>query len=306
MPWIQAHLTVAKDRIPLVELLLEELGALSVTLEDAADEPMLEPPPGATPLWNSTRVSGLFTADTNPDWLRSSISQVLGSEPDTQLDLELLEDREWERAWLDNFQPIRFGRRLWICPTGKQVTEEDAIVVSLDPGLAFGTGTHPTTALCLEWLDSMKLGGKTIIDYGCGSGILAIAALKLGAARAIAIDHDPQAILATRNNAANNQVADRLEAWLVDDFEQQQGDIVIANILANILIELAPHLVSLVRPNGRLILSGILQDQAKEVAHAYERTICFDPLIEHDGWVRLSGAPNQTGTVDTPRTNNRT
>ncbi len=190
--------------------------------------------------------------------------------------LEWLDDRDWERAWMDHFHPMRFGRRLWICPTGGEVTQTDAVIVDLDPGLAFGTGTHPTTALCLEWLDGHDLHGRTVIDFGCGSGVLAIAALKLGAARAIAVDHDPQAVLATRDNAARNGVADRIEVLHSDDFQAGQADLVMANILANILIDLAPTIAGLVAPGGDLVMSGILRDQADAVAQAYAETLHFE------------------------------
>lgn len=287
MPWLQTHLTVTKEQAPLIELMLENLGALSVIMEDAADEPMLEPAPGETPLWSATRVTGLFEGDTDPEWLRSAISQSLDRELGGHLTLEVLEDREWERAWLDNFHPMRFGHRLWICPTGKSVDAADAVVVSLDPGLAFGTGTHPTTALCLQWLDGADLAGKQVIDFGCGSGILAIAALKLGAERVIAVDHDPQAILATESNARLNGVFDRLECVISHDFQPQAADVVLANILANVLIELTPQIESLVNPGGRLVMSGILREQAADVAAAYAGQFHLDPPVDKEAWVRL-------------------
>ncbi len=286
MPWLQAHLTVTREQAPLIELLFENLGALSVTLLDAADEPMLEPAPGETPLWSNTRVTGLFDGSTNSDQLRSLIDQALNTDTSRQLELEILDDQAWERVWLDYFQPIQFGDRLWICPTGKQIDADDSVVVRLDPGLAFGTGTHPTTALCLEWLDSANVQGKTLIDYGCGSGILAIAALKLGATQVIAVDHDPQAIIATNNNAKQNHVSDRLLAVSSDDFQPQHADIVMANILANILIELAPQVSELVKPEGELVLSGILHEQASQVIAAYNEFSFTAPAQEED-WVRL-------------------
>jgi ribosomal protein L11 methyltransferase len=287
MPWIQTHLVVDKSRAPLIELLFENLGALSVTLGDAGDEPMLEPGPGETPLWSATRVTGLFSGDADVDGLRSAINQALERETGLHLQLEVLEDRDWERAWLERFHPMRFGTRLWICPSGRHVDQPGAAVVDLDPGLAFGTGTHPTTALCLQWLDGAPLAGKTLIDYGCGSGILAIAALKLGAARAIGTDHDPQALLASRDNALRNGVAERLELFLDRDLQAAPVPLVIANILANVLIELQPALVSLVAPGGELVLSGILREQAGEVIDAYRGTLQFDEPVERDGWVLL-------------------
>ena len=292
MPWLQAHLTVTREQAPLIELLFENLGALSVTLLDAADEPMLEPGPGETPVWTSTRITGLFDGSTDPDWLRSLIDQAVNRDTSRHLQLDVLEDQAWERTWLDHFQPIQFGERLWICPTGKQVPADDPVVIRLDPGLAFGTGTHPTTALCLEWLDRAEVEGKTLVDYGCGSGILAIAALKLGAAQAIAVDHDPQAIIATNNNAELNGVSDRILAVSSDDFRPQHADIVMANILANILIELAPLVGGLVTPGGELILSGILHDQAAKVISAYNEYSFTAPARKQD-WVRLQAQRTQ-------------
>ncbi|WP_457673296.1 50S ribosomal protein L11 methyltransferase [Thiolapillus sp.] len=289
MPWLQAHLEVEKSRAPLVELLFEQLGALSVTLADARDQPMLEPPPGAMPLWRNTRVTGLFDGGTDADHLRARIDEALNRENSRRLTLEILEDQAWERAWLDHFQPMRFGTGLWICPTGCPLDEPDATLIHLDPGLAFGTGTHPTTALCLEWLDGANLTDRTVIDFGCGSGILAIAALKLGAARAVAVDHDPQALMATRSNAERNGVLERLETLSSEEFRPQQADVVLANILANVLIELAPLIRSLVRPGGDLVLSGILRNQAEDVAHAYDADVDLHPPVHRDEWVRLEG-----------------
>ncbi|HID46929.1 MAG TPA: 50S ribosomal protein L11 methyltransferase [Chromatiaceae bacterium] len=289
MPWLQAHLEVDKSQAPLIELLFEQMGALSITLVDARDEPMLEPPPGTTPLWNQTRVTALFEGDTNADDLRARIDQTLVSDNSRELQLDVLEDQAWERAWLDHFQPMQFGRHLWICPTGKQVSASGATIIQLDPGLAFGTGTHPTTDLCLQWLDSAKIQDQTVIDFGCGSGILAIAALKLGATHAIAMDHDPQALIATTNNARQNGVADRLETCTPDTFDPEPADVVLANILANVLIELAEQIEPLVKPGGRLVLSGILAHQAEDVMRAYTPRISFLPPTRLEDWVRLDG-----------------
>lgn len=289
MPWLNAQLTVDKSQAPLVELLFEQLGALSVTLEDAADEPMLEPPPGATPLWSSTQVSGLFEVATDADALRARIHAALPPGDSRPLKLEMLQDQAWERAWLDHFQPMKFGRRLWICPTGRQVETPGATVVNLDPGLAFGTGTHPTTALCLEWLDGARLEGSTVIDYGCGSGILAVAALKLGAAEVIAVDHDPQALLATVSNAEINGVAERLTVRPGKQLEPRSADIVLANILANVLVELAPSIGALLKPGGKLVLSGILAEQAETVRNAYSPPLVFQTPAAYQEWILLQG-----------------
>lgn len=289
MPWIQTHLTVDKSQAPLIELLFENLGAVSITLGDAGDEPMLEPGPGETPLWQATRVTGLFSGDTDRDALRSTLDQSLQKDLARHLTVETLEDQDWERAWLERFSPLQFGERLWICPTGHTVTAHNAVVVDLDPGLAFGTGTHPTTALCLEWLDGVDLEGKTVIDFGCGSGVLAIAALKLGAKRAIGVDHDPQAILASRENAIRNQVSDKLDLFHSEEFSPCTADVVIANILANVLIDLQPQISQLIAQPGQLVLSGILEEQSDDVAQAYTQALSGLNVSTMDGWVRISG-----------------
>ncbi len=285
MNWLQARVILAPEQAPAAEALFEALGALSVTLEDAADQPMFEPAPGTTPLWRRTRVTGLFDAQRDPAELRGALHQLL---PGHEVVLEPLADQPWERAWLAHFRPMRFGRRLVVCPSGHQVEDPDAVVIHLDPGLAFGTGTHPTTALCLEWLDGADLEGATVVDYGCGSGILAVAALRLGAARVIALDHDPQALAATAENARRNGVAERLE---VRDKPPAPGtaDLVLANILANVLIDLAPVIGALPRPGGALVLSGLLEDQAEDVARAYQPRFRFAPPVARDQWLRLEG-----------------
>ena len=204
--------------------------------------------------------------------------------------IEQIEDKDWEREWMDNFHPMQFGKRLWICPSWREVPDPKAVNVMLDPGLAFGTGTHPTTALCLEWLDGLGLQGKTVIDFGCGSGILAIAALKLGAKSAVGIDIDPQAILASRNNAEQNGVADRLQLCLSDERPSDlNADVVVANILAGPLKELYPVISQLVKPNGDLGLSGILATQAQSVCNVYAEGFVLALVAEREEWCRITG-----------------
>jgi ribosomal protein L11 methyltransferase len=286
--WLQLHLTVDRAQAPLIELLLEGLGAVAVTLGDAGDEPMLEPAPGTTPLWQATRVTGLFEGSRDADDLRSRIEQSLATDIGRHVTIERLAEQDWERAWLERFQPMQFGKRLWVRPSGFDIEQPDAVVVDLDPGLAFGTGTHPTTALCLRWLDGATPLEERVIDFGCGSGILAIAALKLGAEHVIGIDHDPQALLATRSNAERNGVADRIDILGTEAYDGKPAGLVIANILANVLIELAGSIGALVAPGGRLALSGILADQAEAVVRAYADRFDFaDPVCE-DGWVLLA------------------
>ncbi|MET0050888.1 MAG: 50S ribosomal protein L11 methyltransferase [Candidatus Thiodiazotropha sp.] len=289
MSWLQLSLDVDETQAPLLEVLFEQLGAVSVTLGDAADQPLLEPPPETQPLWRHTRVTALFEGDLDVERLRDALNTALSPEMLKQLHWERIEDRIWERVWLEHFKPMPFGQRLWVCPVGESVNQPGAVVIELDPGLAFGTGTHPTTALCLEWLDQQSLEGQHVIDFGCGSGILAIAALKLGAADALGVDHDPQALLASRDNSVKNAVSDRLSVCLPDQAPDQPADCLVANILAEPLIQLAAELAQRIRPGGRFALSGILEEQAQDVARAYQDFAQLDPIVQRDEWVLISG-----------------
>jgi len=289
MSWLQLSLDLSESQAPLLELVFEGLGALSVTLADAGEQPVLEPAPGEQRIWRQTRVTGLFEGTTDIDRLRADLSLALHRDISRNLRIEVLEDRVWERVWLEHFQPMRFGRRLWVCPAGQRPEQTDAVIVELDPGLAFGTGTHPTTALCLEWLEGLALEGKSLLDYGCGSGILAIAALRLGAGAAVAVDHDPQALEATRDNARKNRVQDRLTTLPPDPAASQTHDLLVANILAGPLIELAPRLRDRLKPGGRLALSGILAEQADAVAEAYAPFTAWEPRRYREEWVLLQG-----------------
>jgi ribosomal protein L11 methyltransferase len=262
-------------------------GALSVTLTDRRDDAILEPAPGEVLLWPATRLSATFEATRASPALLVGLAAAIGVEVD-QLEVATVGDRVWEREWLRDFHAMRFGRRLHVCPTHERIEDADAVVVTLDPGLAFGTGTHPTTALCLEWLDSHLRAGERVLDYGCGSGILAIAALLLGAASADAFDIDPQALIATRDNAARNGVADRLH---IHD-EPPRGitvDIVLANILSGPLIELAPLLARLVRPGGSILLAGLMETQSDDVLDAYRPWFALAAVAQRDAWVALAG-----------------
>jgi len=276
-----------------VEEVFARLGACSVTLSDAGDDPVLEPGPGETPLWSNTRITGLFSSDTDMDVFGEALRTELGIAHLPRHRIEALADRAWEREWLKDFNAMQFGDRLWICPTGTRVDADDAIIVHLDPGLAFGTGTHPTTAMCLEWLDAIDLEGKTVLDYGCGSGVLAIAALKLGCSSAIGMDIDPQAVTASRQNAADNGVAQDLLVTGSPQGLEGPFDVVVANILAGPLVEFADSITSLLARDGMLALSGVLCEQAGEVTRAYKPWIEFDEpaFREQDGqtWSRLTG-----------------
>ncbi|HGF5137580.1 TPA: 50S ribosomal protein L11 methyltransferase [Vibrio parahaemolyticus] len=291
MPWIQIKLNATNENAEQIgDMLMEETGALSVTFLDAQDTPVFEPLPGETRLWGDTDILALYDAEADTNFIIDQIKASNMLAENFAYKVEQLEDKDWEREWMENFHPMKFGERLWICPSWREVPETDAVNVMLDPGLAFGTGTHPTTALCLEWLESMDLSGKTVIDFGCGSGILAIAALKLGAEKVIGIDIDPQALLASKDNAERNGVADKLEVYLPQN--QPEGliaDVVVANILAGPLRELAPIIKGLVKPNGALAMSGVLDTQAEDVASYYRDELHIDPIVEQSEWCRISG-----------------
>ena len=293
MDWRQFVMDLETLNPDKVEEILLRHGAQSVTYSDAGDQPLLEPAPGDAPLWQDTRIAGLFSADADLGALEQDILHTFDIAELPGHEVSALEDRPWEREWLRDFGPMRFGDRLWICPGDSAVDDPDAVIVRLDPGLAFGTGTHATTALCLEWLDSLPLEDRTLLDFGCGSGVLAIAALKLGCARAVGTDIDHQAIVATRANAVANGVSDRLTTHLDTHEVDGRFDVVVANILAAPLIELAAAIAGRVRTGCPLALSGILSGQVGEVLEAYRPWIEFDKPVEreHGGqtWVRLSG-----------------
>ncbi|MFQ2015958.1 50S ribosomal protein L11 methyltransferase [Aeromonas veronii] len=288
MPWIQIRINATAKTADKVSNMLLGRGAQAVTFMDAKDVPVYEPMPGETPLWGETEVMGLFDAETDPAPTIAFFQQIFGE--NVGYKVEQLEDKDWVREWMDHFHPMQFGKRLWICPSWRDVPNPDAVNVMLDPGLAFGTGTHPTTALCLQWLDGLDLTGKTVVDFGCGSGILGIAALKLGAARVIGIDIDPQAIQASRDNAARNGVADQIELYLPADQPQDvEADVVVANILAGPLRELAPLIAGHGKPGSLMALSGVLESQAPELETIYGQWFEMDPTAVKEEWCRLSG-----------------
>ncbi|MBQ1557209.1 MAG: 50S ribosomal protein L11 methyltransferase, partial [Pseudomonas sp.] len=263
MPWLQVRLAITPEQAETYEDALLEVGAVSVTFMDAEDQPIFEPDLGTTPLWSNTHLLALFEADTDETALLAHLQLLCGGAlPEHHV--ERIEDQDWERSWMDGFQPMRFGQRLWIVPSWHAAPQPDAVNLLLDPGLAFGTGTHPTTALCLEWLDGQNLDNCSVLDFGCGSGILAIAALLLGAPQAAGTDIDPQALEASRDNASRNSIDPaRFPVYLPADLPQQPADVVVANILAGPLVSLAPQITALVKSGGRLALSGILAEQAE-------------------------------------------
>ncbi|MDZ7852489.1 MAG: 50S ribosomal protein L11 methyltransferase [Halomonas sp.] len=299
MPWMQLKARIAPEHAePLEELLLAE-GATAITLQDAFDDPVFEPERGTTPLWDATVLTGLYDdlegIEAMLDRVRQAWAAEFPEEPCPEIEVELLADRDWEREWMDDFHPLRMGERLWIVPSWHAPPEPDAVNLHLDPGLAFGTGTHPTTALCLAWLDGLAVANELqeldVLDVGCGSGILAIAALKLGARQATGTDIDPQALQASRDNAERNGVAEAdFRLCYPEQLEAGEFPLVVANILAGPLLELADEIAGRVAPGGRLALSGILESQAEEVLDAYrERGLVMDEPEIRESWVRLSG-----------------
>ena len=287
MPFLQLEFETDAFAAENLESACVAAGAFAVTLTDAADAPIFEPEPGATPLWPRVRVSSLYCAATQRARITEVLTAALGSIP-AGLVFSEVADRIWEREWLADFRPMCFGARLWICPHEQSVSAADAVIVRLDPGLAFGTGTHATTALCLEWLDAARLTGREVIDYGCGSGILAIAAVKLGARRALAVDHDAQALLAVRENATRNGVEQEVEIFK-PNATLPRTDVLLANILAQPLIELAMRFQTLLSSGGQLVLSGILREQVQAVAVAYRPWFKISPPVFRGDWVRLDG-----------------
>ena len=285
MAWIQFVCHTSQAKAEALSEALSECGAAAVTFEDDADQPIYEPDPGETPLWTETRLTALFDAETEQQQVVDMLSTLVDEVP--RFRVEAVEDKDWEREWMENFKPIQFGDKLWIVPSWHQAPDESVVNILLDPGLAFGTGTHATTALCLNWLDQAALKGKYVIDYGCGSGILAIAAALLGAERVVAVDTDPQALEATRANAKRNGV--EVEAYLPGDCPDDLCDLLIANILAGPLQNLAPRFANLCKADADLVLSGVLQTQADDVAESYQNWFVMQPAVAKDDWVRLTG-----------------
>jgi ribosomal protein L11 methyltransferase len=289
MPWIQLKINSQADYAEQIGEMLSANGAQAVTFVDAKDTPMYEPKPGEVLLWPDTQIVGLYDAQYDMARVISQLgkSKLLGKNFNHRLDQ--LEDKDWEREWMVNFHPMQFGERLWICPSWRDVPDPNAVNVMLDPGLAFGTGTHPTTSLCLRWLDSLELSQATVVDFGCGSGILGIAALKLGAKRVVGIDIDPQALLASQDNANRNDIGDKIELYLPEHQPDLQADVVLANILAAPLRELITVITAYCKTGGKLVLSGILDNQAEEINDLYSQYFHMEP-IEIDGeWARVSG-----------------
>jgi ribosomal protein L11 methyltransferase len=293
LPWLQLRLDTDPAEIQQLEDLMLSAGAVAVTMEDNADEPVLEPGVGETPLWGKTRLSGLFDAGIDVDALLSVFSKRTLEQCNHRI--EILEDKDWEREWMQHYQPMQFGDSLWICPSWLEPPDPLATNLLLDPGLAFGTGTHPTTALCLQEIAGMTLAGLQVVDYGCGSGILGVAALKLGAVHALCVDNDPQALAASRDNAGRNAVADSaLTVALPEEVDLRAyagvADLVIANILAGPLLSLSDRLLGFLKPGGTLLLSGLIQSQAEDLRTHYSERISLSVAGETEGWICLRGS----------------
>ena len=292
MSWIQAILEVNSEKTSEIEELLLAIGAQAVTMRDAAAQPIYEPALGTTPLWDKVNLVALFDAEQPLGEQMAQLAQLYKSEYQQDFPsykLELVEDKDWVREWMDTFKPMKFGERLWICPSWLEPEDSKAVNLKLDPGLAFGTGTHATTALCLRWLDQFDLTNKRVVDFGCGSGILGIAALLLGAKHMVGIDIDPQAILASHENAEHNNInKNDIELYLPEDAPNTQVEVVLANILAGPLVELKDPILSYLLPKGHLALSGILASQAQEVVDAYQGECDILGVDEEDGWVRIT------------------
>ena len=293
MPWLQIKVVTNPDIAEFYEDLLLEAGCAAVTFEDAKDQPIFEPELGTTPLWGTTVITGLFAAEHDLEstltFLNEQKLSIKGGET-IEFKVEILEDKDWEREWMTHYHPMQFGSHFWVCPSWIEVPNANAVNLMLDPGLAFGTGTHPTTALCLEWLASEPLQNRSVIDYGCGSGILGIAAILLGASAVSGVDIDPQALTATQDNLVRNGLdKERLPVFFPEIFESEPVDLVIANILAGPLKELAPTLAELVKSGGQLILSGLLIEQADELISTYSEWFDMEPPSTKEEWVRLTG-----------------
>lgn len=296
MKWLQIHITVEQAQVDFTETLLSSLGAVSVTLDDAENQDLLEPLPGETPLWNKVIVTGIYAQEEGEDIdvtaLETFIRTQLPTEP---MRSEFLEDQVWERSWMDYYEPIQIGEKYWIVPEWIEPPEANAVNIKLDPGLAFGTGNHASTFLCLQWLGKTDVKDKVVIDYGCGSGILGVAALLLGAKKVYATDIDPQAVLATKQNAELNGVLENLYVGLPEEFnaefKNQQADILVANILAGPLMSLAEEFSTLIKSEGEFALAGVIEEQVTDVSSIYSE---FFDIVEvekrEETWCRISGS----------------
>ena len=295
MKWLQIHITVDQAQVDYTETLLSSLGAVSVTLDDAENQELLEPLPGETPLWNKVIVTGIYAQEDDEEIDVTALETFIKTQmPEAPLRSEFMEDQEWERTWMDAYEPIQIAEKYWIVPQWMEAPEPDAVNIKLDPGLAFGTGNHASTFLCLQWLGKTDVKDKIVIDYGCGSGILGVAALLLGAKKVYATDIDPQAVHATQQNAELNGVLDNLYVGLPEEFNEtfknQKADVFVANILASPLMALAPEFSTLIKSDGEFALAGVIKEQVDDVSAVYSEFFdILDVEEREEYWCRISG-----------------
>ena len=295
MKWLQIHITVEQAQVDFTETLLSSLGAVSVTLDDAENQDLLEPLPGETPLWNKVIVTGIYAQEDDEEIdVNALLTFITAQMPEAPVRYEFLEDQEWERTWMDAYEPIQIAEKYWIVPEWMEAPEADAVNIKLDPGLAFGTGNHASTFLCLQWLGKTDVKNKVVIDYGCGSGILGVAALLLGAKKVYATDIDPQAVHATQQNAELNGVLDNLYVGLPEEFNEtfknQKADVFVANILASPLMALAPEFSTLIKSEGEFALAGVIKEQVDDVSAVYSEFFdILDVEEREEYWCRISG-----------------
>lgn len=299
MTWQQLKIQIAPEQLNPVEQRLLDHGALSITYLGSEDQPIFQKEPGSTPLWDNTCLVSLFDKNTDLGDLLKWLATHPAVNNKSKLEIETIQDQEWERTWMADFHPMQFGENLWICPSWETPPDPDAVNIILDPGLAFGSGRHATTSLCLKWLERTLVKHAEVIDYGCGSGVLAIAAALLGADRVHAVDNDPQAIAATVDNSYRNEISDSvITAYLPEALPELQVDILLANILAEPLMDLTAKFADLVKPGGKLVLSGLLEDQIESVMASYKRWFDMDEPVLEQEWVRISGTRTNTSTKD--------
>ena len=296
MKWLQIHITVEQAQVDFTETLLSSLGAVSVTLDDAENQDLLEPLPGETPLWNKVIVTGIYAQEEGEEIdVDALMTFITAQMPDVPHRYEFMEDQEWERTWMDAYEPIQIAEKYWIVPEWMEAPEADAVNIKLDPGLAFGTGNHASTFLCLQWLGKTDVKDKIVIDYGCGSGILGVAALLLGAKKVYATDIDPQAVLATKQNAELNGVLENLYVGLPEEFnvalKNEKADVFVANILAGPLMMLAKEFSTLIKSDGEFALAGVIEEQVADVSSVYSEFFDIVGVEKRDeNWCRISGS----------------
>lgn len=296
MKWLQIHITVEQADVDFTETLLSSIGAVSVTLDDAENQDLLEPLPGETPIWNKVIVTGIYAQEDDEEIDVAALETFIRTQLPTQLiRSEFMDDQEWERTWMDAYEPIKIDEKYWIVPKWMEAPEADAVNIKLDPGLAFGTGNHASTFLCLQWLGKTDVKDKIVIDYGCGSGILGVAALLLGAKKVYATDIDPQAVLATKQNAELNGVLENLYVGLPEEFNEtfkgKQADVLVANILASPLMALAEEFSTLIKSEGEFALAGVIEEQVADVSSVYSEFFDIVQVEKRDeNWCRISGS----------------